>query len=298
MAGKNSAWTFSFQLIRFALFLTRVLPVKISYAICNLLASIGSAFNWKRKRIALENLKIVFPDRSEKERKLIFTESLANMLKNYFEICFIANGKYSASDISAMATACGLEVLDNIKQSEKGALLYSGHFGNFPLMTIWLAIQGYPVAAIYKEAASFPDDFFGNIMRKYNVTPLKYKNDASLTTGIIRSLKENKIVLIQNDQSHPDGVYINFFNRSVPSPPGPAILARRVGVPVIPAYIFRDNRNHHYISVLEEIPLREIDNHDKFVKENTQIQIDWIASILQAYPTEWLWLHNRWKRAK
>ena len=33
------------------------------------------------------------------------------------------------------------------------------------------------------------------MMMKYNVTPLKYKSDASLTSAIIRALKEGKIVL-------------------------------------------------------------------------------------------------------
>jgi lauroyl/myristoyl acyltransferase len=77
-----------------------------------------------------------------------------------------------------------------------------------------------------------------------------------------------------------------------------ALLALRVGVPIIPAYINRDKNNHHTISVLPEIPLQQEDDHEKFMLVNTQIMIDWIASILVKHPTEWLWLHNRWKRAK
>jgi KDO2-lipid IV(A) lauroyltransferase len=165
-------------------------------------------------------------------------------------------------------------------------------------MIIWLAMKGYPVAAIYKEAKNFPDDFFGNIMRKFNVTPLKYKSESALTVSIIRALKEGKIVLIQNDQSHPDGIYINFFGKYVPSPAGPALLAKRAGVPVIPAYIYREKKNNHRIIVLPEIPLKHEDDHDKFKQVNTQMMIDWIAGILVIHPTEWLWLHNRWKRAR
>jgi KDO2-lipid IV(A) lauroyltransferase len=91
---------------------------------------------------------------------------------------------------------------------------------------------------------------------------------------------------------------VNFFNKSVPSPPGPALLAKRVGVPVIPAYVYRDKSNHHHITVLPEIPLLNEDDQDKFLLLNTQNQIDWIAEVLLRHPTEWLWLHNRWKRAR
>ena len=130
------------------------------------------------------------------------------------------------------------------------------------------------------------------------MTPLKYKSDAALTISIIKALNDGKIILIANDQSHPRGIYINFFNRSVPSPAGPALLAKRTGVPVIPAYIVRDNKNHHSISVLPEIHLQTEDENEKFLLLNTQIQIDWIAELLLKHPTEWLWLHNRWKREK
>jgi KDO2-lipid IV(A) lauroyltransferase len=298
MTGKKIAGKASFQLVRFILFLTRILPVKASYAICNLFTSAGTLLKSERKRIALANLEIVFPGKTDEERKSIFRESLFKMFKNYFEICFIANGKWSARDIEESVTVSGLEYLDNLKESGKGALLYSGHFGNFPLMVIWLAMKGYSVAVIYKEAKNFPDDFFGNIMRRFNVTPLKYKSDPALTTGIIRALKEKKIVLVQNDQSHPDGIYINFFNKSVPSLAGPAILSKRVGVPLIPAYIVRDTSDHHHITILPEMPLKELPDQEEFISVNTQIQLDWIAGILETHPTEWLWLHNRWKRAR
>jgi len=298
MTIKKFAAKSSFQLVKIVLFLTRVFPVKWSYAFCKFVAFVGSRLRWKRKKIALNNLKIVFPEKTEKERRSIFRESLRNMLKNYFEVAFMANGKYTSKKISEVASATGLEHLDKLKGNEQGALLYSGHFGNFPLMIIWLGLKGYPVATVYKEAIHFPDDFFGNIMKRFNVTPLKYTSDASLTVAIIRALKEKKIILIQNDQSHIDGIYINFFNKSVPSPAGPALLAKRVGVPIIPAYICRDNNNYHKITVLPEIPLQQEDDHEKFLLLNTQIQLDWIAGLLVEHPTEWLWLHNRWKRAR
>lgn len=295
---KNLAGKASFQIVRLILVLTRVFPVKFSYAICTFFAFLGTVLRWKRKLIALGNLKIVFPELSEKERKSIFRESLRNMLKNYFELAFIINRKYSAEKISEIARASGLEHLDNLVEKEQGALLYSGHFGNFPLMMIWLAIKGYPVATIYKEANHFPDDFFGNVMKRFNLTPLKYTSKASMTVAIIRALKEKKIVLIQNDQSHPNGIYVNFFNKAVPSLPGPALLAKRVGVPIIPAFVCRVKKNQHHITIQPEMSLQQEEDHERFLLLNTQLQMDWIAEILVKHPTEWLWLHHRWKRTK
>lgn len=298
MQLKKNTFSISFQLAKFLLFLTSILPLKWSYSFCDFVVFIGSRIKWKRKKTALQNISLVFPGITEKERLYIFRESLRKMLKSFFEFAYFCNGKFTTDRLLRMADATGLEYLDELKAIKKGAILYSGHFGNFSLMIFWLAIKGYPIAAVYKEGKNLPDDFFGNLLMKLSVTPLKYKSEASVTISIIKALKEGKFVLIQNDQSHPKGVYINFFDKSVPSPAGPALLAQRVGVPVIPAYICRDKNNHHNITILPELPLKPEDDNDKFLEVNTQIQIDWIASILLKHPTEWLWLHNRWKRAK
>jgi KDO2-lipid IV(A) lauroyltransferase len=134
-----------------------------------------------------------------------------------------------------------------------------------PLMIIWLAIKGYSVAIIYKEAKNFSDDFYGSILRKFNVTPLKYKLDAALTITIIRALKEKKIILILNYQSYTGGVYLNLFGKSVQSAAGTAILAKRVGIPILPAYICRDEDNHNKITILLEISLQVENDLEKFV---------------------------------
>jgi KDO2-lipid IV(A) lauroyltransferase len=288
----------SFQLVKFILFLTRVFPLKWAYALCSFVVFILSRLSWKRKNIALDNIKIVFPEKTIAERKYIFRESLRKMLKNYFEIAYVISGKYTAKHLLPMVDASGLDQLDKLMANGQGALLYSGHFGNFSLMIAWLAIKGYPVAAIYKEAKNLPDEFFGDVFRKLNITPLKFNSDTGMTISILRALKEKKFVLILNDQSHPRGIYINFFNKSVPSPAGPALLAKRAGIPIIPAYIFRDKNNHHHITILPEIPLHQEEDLEKFMQVNTQLLIDWIATVLLEHPTEWLWLHNRWKRAK
>jgi KDO2-lipid IV(A) lauroyltransferase len=298
MTKKDNKGGLSLYAVKFMFLLTRILPLKCAYSFCVFVVFIGSRLNWKRKNVALSNIKLVFPEKTEKERIYIFRESLRKMLKSFFEFAYFVNGKFTSERLLAMADATGLEYLDELKASNKGAILYSGHFGNFALMIFWLAVKGYPIAAVYKEGKNLPDDFFGNLIKKLNVTPLKYKSEASLTISIIKALKEGKFVLIQNDQSHPNGVYIDFFKKSVPSPAGPALLAQRVGVPVIPAYICRDKNNHHKITILPQLQLQAADDNNQFLIVNTQIQLDWIAEILVKHPTEWLWLHNRWKRAR
>jgi len=62
----------------------------------------------------MDNPGIVFPEKTEKERRFIFRESLRNMLKSIFEFAYMASRKYSCTRILKMASASGLEQLDNL----------------------------------------------------------------------------------------------------------------------------------------------------------------------------------------
>jgi len=119
-----------------------------------------------------------------------------------------------------------------------------------------------------------------------------------LAASIIRNLKQNKIILIQSDQSKPDGVYINFFNKYVPAAPGPVVLKKRTGAALVPAYIYRKEKRFHHIHIDTEMQLQESDKMELFITINTQMLSNWIADVVIKHPEEWLWLHNRWKREK
>lgn len=70
------------------------------------------------------------------------------MLKSFFEFAYLIDGKQTAKRILKLVNTIGLENLHKLKAGNKCALLYSGHFSNFPLMIIWLASRGYPNAEI------------------------------------------------------------------------------------------------------------------------------------------------------
>ena len=76
MANKHPESTASFKLVTFLLSLTRIIPLRMSYSLCSFVVFTGSRINWKRKKIALDNLRIVFPEKDEKEIRSIFRKSL------------------------------------------------------------------------------------------------------------------------------------------------------------------------------------------------------------------------------
>lgn len=298
MNSKKFLSKISFSIIKLIIFLVEILPKNILIKIADLIAFISYKINWKRKDIALNNLKIAFGDeKTENEINLIFKNSLRKIARNFFTIIFILKNKLTKNDIINLFEVEGIEYLDEALKKRKGVIALSGHIGNFPLMIIWLALKKYEVSVIYKEAKNFPEDFYRNLMLPYGIDPIQYTSQFSVVASILKALDKNKIVLIQIDQNKPSGVYVEFFGKYVPTAEGPVVIVRKTKSPIIPIFALNEN-NKYKLKIYPEVELN-YDLPDKiFIQESTQILTKIIEDVIRDYPDEWFWLHNRWKMAK
>ncbi|GAB6282934.1 MAG: lysophospholipid acyltransferase family protein [Ignavibacterium sp.] len=298
MSSKKFLSKISFSIVRFIMFLVEIFPENVSIKIADLIAYFTYKINWKRKDIALNNLKIAFGDeKTENEINLIFKNSLRKIARNLFTMIFILKRKLTENDILNLFEVEGIEYLDEALKKGKGVIALSGHIGNFPLMIIWLALRKYEVSVIYKEAKNFPKDFYRNLMLPYGIDPIQYTSQFSVVASILKALNKNKIVLIQIDQNKPRGVYVEFFGKYIPTAEGPVVIARKTKSPIIPIFALNIN-NKYKIKIFPEVELNYDLPDEIFIQESTQSLTKIIENVIREYPDEWFWLHNRWKMAQ
>jgi len=73
-------------------------------------------------------------------------------------------------------------------------------------------------------------------------------------------------------------------------------LYRKTGVPIIPAFIYRQGKNH----IIELHPQLQFSGgtDDESIKNDVQLYSRAIEQFITAHPVDWYWLHRRWKRAE
>jgi len=65
-------------------------------------------------------------------------------------------------------------------------------------------------------------------------------------------------------------------------------------IPIIPCFMVRRDFGHE-ILVGKPIELSATGNREKDILENTQRYTRVIEDHVRQYPTQWVWLHERWK---
>jgi Mitochondrial fission ELM1/Bacterial lipid A biosynthesis acyltransferase len=90
-------------------------------------------------------------------------------------------------------------------------------------------------------------------------------------------------------------VFVNFFGRPTSSPRGAFALARKTGAIIIPAFAARTGGPCHTIFLESPIEVSSQGDGDASELEAMQKFASILESYIRRYPTQWLWLHKRWK---
>jgi KDO2-lipid IV(A) lauroyltransferase len=114
---------------------------------------------------------------------------------------------------------------------------------------------------------------------------------------LIKALKQGGTVALLIDQdTKVKSRFVNFFGMPAATPVGAALLAMKTGAAVVPAYIHYnpdDGKQHMYL--FPEIPTTVTGDDEKDMVDNTQAHTKFIEDAIRKYPTQWVWMHERWK---
>jgi len=109
---------------------------------------------------------------------------------------------------------------------------------------------------------------------------------------IRKALAANQAVgiLIDQNWTADNGVFVDFFGVPACTDAGFAKLAARSGAPVIPGFALWSEKERRY--VLRFYPPVPITGDALLDTAALQAAFE---SIVRAHPSEWLWIHRRWK---
>jgi len=173
--------------------------------------------------------------------------------------------------------------------------LITGHCGNWELLALSASARLFPISIVARPINNpYINKFFERVRKKYGNRVIDKKG---ALRPVMQGLKNNDCIGILMDQAviPEEGYVIDFLGRGAWTTKMPALIARKTGAAAIPAFIHRENHGHS-ISIYPEIALSVSDDRDKAVIEDTEKFSACIEHYIQEHPSEWLWIHRRWKR--
>ncbi len=189
----------------------------------------------------------------------------------------------------------GNEHLKAALASHGRALLLTAHLGNWELLTLANRLLGYPLTVVVRPLDSAVMNAAAERLRRKTGVEIIAKRDA--LRPILAALRDGRVVGILLDQnaSRREGVFVPFFGRAASTSRGLAVLAVRTGTPVVPVFIRREGPGRHRVVIRPAVGVPETSDVESAITELTARCTAAIEAAVRETPEQWLWLHDRWR---
>jgi KDO2-lipid IV(A) lauroyltransferase len=245
-----------------------------------------------RRRIAIENVDRAFNgELPQREINRIVNETFETMGQTIFEV--LRFGKLRPHMLLDRVEG-NADALRQARGQDKGAILVSGHFGNWEILGAWLRALGYPVDLIVKPMRNPLVDALYNRCRASMDVGVIHTQIA--TKGIIRALQQKRFVAILVDQyAGAEGIEVDFFGRPASTPRGPAALALKFGCPLLSGVLERRPGGRFLAHVDGPVEYQPTGDTEADIRAITQELTSRLEKHIRRTPGQWLWTHRRWR---
>lgn len=250
--------------------------------------------DWKRRRVGLHNLAIAFPDKTPAQLRAILRCAYRNIGRSAAEaIHLLELNPRSARDYVRIEDP---ERWQQAVNRPGGAIVVTAHFGSWELLAYAQGLFGRPVTIVHK---SFPNPLVDHVVNYIRARAgTRYLRKRRAAREALRALRDGAVLVtpVDQNQRRHDGVFVDLFGVPACTTSGPARLALRTGVPIVPAFLVRDGESdQHRLIVLPDIEPAQTGDRAADITATMQRCSDVVEQMLRQYPEQWIWFHRRWR---
>jgi KDO2-lipid IV(A) lauroyltransferase len=272
-------------------FIARRLSLRLALEMGSGIGNLVYAILKKRRNIALNNLRMVFKDK-QAEITEIAKQSFQNVGKTLIE--FLRFPKYDVQQIKGMVRLEGEEYLKQAILSDNGVIIVTAHFGNWELIFHVLAGMTDKLSAV---AQRFKNQGLDKLTNKYRIIHGGEIIEKKLAIKqVLLHLRKGFCVMILSDQDAGDsGIFVDFLGVPASTAKGAVAFAMRTGATILNVFDVRQSDGSHVIKISEPIKIESSGDLQRDVREGVKRITQALEQMIYEYPSQWLWMHNRWK---
>lgn len=278
--------------IRMIQVLARALPQRFALVCGRSLGRLGWALG-VRRRVCEENLTRAMSDQvSAKELRHIGIgayEHLAIVALEFFRLLHL-----SETQRRGLLEIEGIEHLRQARERGRGAIVVTGHYGNWEVLGACAVAHGFPATVVAQRLRNPRIDRF--LWQAREAMGMHSLERGMALRGVAEHLEANRLVAFLSDQdARRRGTFAPFFGIPASTPKGAAQLALRHRVPFIPFFGMRlpDGRHRMVVHPPLEPPAQVAEEeavHSLMSRFNVLLE-----EAIREQPSQYLWLHRRWK---
>jgi Kdo2-lipid IVA lauroyltransferase/acyltransferase len=255
---------------------------------------IAATFFPFRRTLVLDNLRRAFPEWTEADRRALLPGIYAQLLA-------LGLDGLGMEHLTREELRDGVEIDDRTRQlieefrnSGRGFVVMTAHFGNWEWMGAFMLALGFEVGTLAKPLRNETVQAFIAAQRERMGYSVFYTDQSPLR--LFRHVRKGGIIALLADQdARRNGTFIPFFDYPASTPTGPAWVAVKLGVPILPGFGFRTASGSIRAWAGEPFyPDPEADENEEIERALRHYHAQ-LEMVIRQEPTQYMWFHRRWK---
>ncbi|RDJ20591.1 lipid A biosynthesis lauroyl acyltransferase [Bosea caraganae] len=248
-------------------------------------------------KVALANIRAVFPEKSEAEVKAIARgawENLGRTAAEYAHLNTLFDYDYHNPGKPSRVEVAGIEHFIALKDDEKPGLIFSAHLGNWELPAICAAAYDLETTAVFRAPN---DPAIASVVHEIRSGAMgglaAAKQGAAFAMQGVLEKGGHLGMLI--DQHFTRGVVVPFLGRPALTNPILGKFVRRFECPVHGVRVIRLPNQRFRLELTPPLDLPRDAAGEIDVAGAMAMMTAVVDGWVREHPEQWLWMHRRWR---
>ncbi|WP_159023796.1 lysophospholipid acyltransferase family protein [Formosa sp. L2A11] len=274
------------------IWLISILPFRLLYAFSDCLYVLLYHIIGYRKSTVKENLDLVFPNKSEIEKKRItkaFYHHLCDMTVEAMKSLTI-----SEAEMKKRFQFKDLDIIHDLVAKNKSIALMCAHYGSWEWIFVLQSYVDVKAYAVYKK---LKNPYFDKLVKRIRARYNSYLITTKETVPTLMHAKVNNNLMIcgfvsdQSPKINSAHYWTNFMGIKVPVYTGAEMLSKRIDMSVVFFRVKRLKRGHYETTF--ELLADQAKDYENY--EITDAFLRKVEKQIEEAPQYYLWTHKRWK---
>ena len=287
-----------YSFVKFFLWLAKIAPKSFIYTTMKGLTLLVYYVDKSRRNLTITNLTLAFPEKTPEEIVALSKKVYTELSITITEILLMFTEQFNIEKVIKNHDEAQKKLHDIAQNSPNGVIVMTAHFSNWELAAHFLAKNGLPMLAIGRKGNNkLIDQKITIPFRNKYGNRATSKDNAML--AMAKTLKKGDAVglLIDQKSGRHNSVKVNFFGTLAETTLSVAMLKLKFNPMVVPIFIARQSDGMYEMIINKPIDYvaDEIEDKEKKLEAMTLKYNQVIEKTIRQYPTQWFWMHNRWR---
>ncbi|MBI4618045.1 MAG: hypothetical protein HY720_30860 [Planctomycetes bacterium] len=282
-----------YALVRLVATVLLALSFRAACRLAGLFGRLAARVDRRHRRVGIENLDRVYGDRLSRAEKVdLLTRSQEGLALGLVELLW-ASRILRPETIDRHFESEEHERHGGVFRHPRGAVLVSGHLGNFYMASPFLSARGVRFVGVARELDNPLLEAWVDRLRGSERASYVHKRGAML--DMLGALGRPGVVLgvLIDQNAGSSGKFVDFLGSPASTFSAPALVAKKKKVPILVGAVIR------VAPMLFRFEVSDVATEEEVASIGTDALVARLSAafgeLVRRHPDQWMWTHRRWK---